>query len=196
MAGKAAMPPALAFVRNRGVLLPISQKLVTAAEQQQRFADWIRDHGAILHHVVNGFAAGEDRNDLFQEILLAVWKSVPRFRGQAKPTTYLYRVSHNAALLWTRTQRNYRRRIERFGAAASDEAATGPDSSTDELLANLYAAIHLLKPLDRSLILLALDGLSYREMAEVLGLSESNVGVKINRIKSQLTQTLKGNQAT
>ena len=163
-------------------------------EQQQRFADWIRKHSAILHHVVNGFAAGDDRNDLLQEVLLAVWKSIPAFRGQARPTTYLYRVSHNAALLWNRTQKNYQRRVEQFGASAPRGFVTDSDSLTDERLANLYSAIRLLKPVDRSLILMSLDGLSYREMAEVLGLSESNVGVKINRIKIQLTQTLKGNE--
>jgi RNA polymerase sigma factor (sigma-70 family) len=164
------------------------------AEQQQRFADWSREHGAILHHVVNGFAAGDDRNDLLQEVLLAVWKSIPAFRGQAKPTTYLYRVCHNAGLLWIRTEKNYRRRVDQFGASAPGGFVTEPDSLTDERLAEIYAAIHLLKPLDRSLMLLSLDGLSYRDMAEVLGLSESNVGVKINRIKNQLTQTLKGNE--
>ena len=58
------------------------------AEQQQRFVEWTRDHSAILYRVVNGFAKGDDRNDLLQEILLAVWKSIPAFRGQAKPTTY------------------------------------------------------------------------------------------------------------
>jgi len=167
---------------------------VKIAEQQQRFADWLRDHSAILHHVVNGFAAGEDRNDLLQEVLLAVWKAIPTFRGQAKPATYLYRVSHNAALLWIRTEKNYRRRVEHFGTLASDGFVTDPDSLTDERLVKIYAAIHLLRPVDRSLMLLSLDGLSYREMAEVLGLSESNIGVKINRIKNQLTQTLKGNE--
>lgn len=163
-------------------------------EQQQRFADWVQDHGAILHHVVNGFAAGDDRNDLLQEVLLAVWKSIPAFRGQAKPTTYLYRVSHNAALLWIRTEKNYRRRVEQFGAESSQSFGNDPDSLTDERLAKLYAAIRQLKPVDRSLILLSLDGLSYRDMADVLGLSESNVGVKINRIKTQLTQSLKENE--
>lgn len=154
----------------------------------------MREHSTILHHVVNGFATGDDRNDLLQEVLLAVWKSIPAFRGQAKPTTYLYRVSHNAALLWIRTEKNYRRRVEQFGATAPSEFAGEPDSLTDERLRKLYSAIRQLKPVDRSLILLSLDGLSYREMAEVLGLSESNVGVKINRIKNQLTQTLKGNE--
>lgn len=163
------------------------------AEQQQRFADWLREHGAIVHHIVNGFASGDDRNDLLQEVLLAVWKSIPAFRGQAKPTTYLYRVSHNAALLWIRTEKNYRRRVERFGAASPGAFAADADPLTEDRLAKIYAAIHQLKPLDRSLMLLSLDGLSYHEMAEILGLSESNVGVKLNRIKTQLTQTLKGN---
>ncbi len=164
------------------------------AEQQQRFADWTREHSAILYRVVNGFAAGADRHDLLQEVLLAVWKSIPAFRGEAKPTTFLYRVCHNAALLWVRSEKNYRRRIEQAGASATGESSADSNSLADERLANLYSAIRLLKPTERSLILLSLDGLSYREMAEVLGLSESNVGVKINRIKNQLTQTLKGNE--
>lgn len=150
------------------------------------------EHAPIIHHVVNGFATGNDREDLLQEVMLAVWKSIPAFRGQAKATTYLYRVSHNAALLWTRTEKNYRRRLERFREAPAMESSAGGDSSADERLAILYAAIRSLKPVDRSLILLFLDGLAYREMAEVLGLSESNVGVKLNRIKTQLTQTLIG----
>jgi RNA polymerase sigma-70 factor (ECF subfamily) len=164
------------------------------AEQQQKFTDWLREHGAIVHHVVNGFTTGDDRNDLLQEVLLAIWRSIPAFRGQAKPTTYLYRVCHNAALTWVRTEKNYRRRVEQFGTAPHREFADDADSRADERLAQIYAAIHQLKPLDRSLMLLSLDGLSYREMAEVLGISESNVGVKLNRIKTQLTQTLKENE--
>jgi len=166
---------------------------VDSIEQEQRFAEWTRDHGAIFYRVVNGFASGDDRNDLLQEMLLAVWKSIPAFRGQAKATTYLYRVCHNAALLWIRTQKNYQRRIERLSGFAPDDPSHSPDSAMDDRLTALYSAIRELKPADRSLILLALDGLSYREMADVLGLSETNVGVKLNRIKSQLTQTLKGN---
>lgn len=163
-------------------------------EQQQRFAEWTHDHSAILYRVVNGFANGVDRNDLLQEILLAVWKSIPVFRGQAKASTYLYRVCHNAALLWIRTEKNYRRRIERFSAFAPDDSTADSDPLTSERLGRLYSAIRRLKPSDRSLMLLALDGLSYREMAEVLGISESNVGVRINRAKNQLTQTLKGKE--
>ncbi len=161
------------------------------AEQKQQFADWMEHHSALVHHVVNAFATGDDRNDLLQEVLLAVWKAIPAFRGQAKPTTYQYRVCHNAALLWVRTQKNYRRRVESFGTLVPSETSTPDEARVDERLARLYAAIHLLKPVDRSLILLALDGLTYRDMAEVLGLSESNVGVRLTRLKAQLTQTLR-----
>ena len=163
-------------------------------EQQHQFADWMREHGGIVHHVVNGFATGDDRNDLLQEVLLAIWKSIPAFRATAKPTTFLYRVCHNAALRWIRTERRHSRRVERFAVSVECESAPKADSVTDERLTQLYSAIHGLRAVDRSLMLLLLEGLSYREMAEILGLSESNVGVKINRIKSQLSQTLKGNE--
>lgn len=166
---------------------------MNSTEQQRQFEEWTRDHSAILYRIVNGFASGDDRNDLLQEVLLAVWKSIPAFRGQAKPTTYLYRVCHNAALLWIRTQRNYQRRIEKLSAFPSDESSAASGSEDCGRLAQLYSAIRQLKPTDRSLILLALDGLSYRAMAEILGISESNVGVRLNRIKAQLSKTVKGN---
>jgi RNA polymerase sigma factor (sigma-70 family) len=161
-------------------------------EQQRRFLEWTREYSAILHHVVNGFAAGDDRNDLLQEVLLAVWKSIPAFRGQAKATSYLYRVSHNAALMWMRSEKNYQKRITQFSASEPHDSIRDRDSLEEERLAQLYSAIRELKPFERSLILMSLDGVSYRDMAEVLGLSESNVGVKINRIKNQIAQTLKG----
>jgi RNA polymerase sigma factor (sigma-70 family) len=164
------------------------------AEQQERFAEWTCAHSAMIHRVVNGFAIGDDRKDLLQEVMLAVWKSIPGFRHQAKESTYLYRVSHNAALLWIRTQKNYRRRVDEFGASNPERMALDPGASLDERLEALYSAIRLLKPIDRSLILMSLDELSYREMAEVLGLTETNIGVRINRIKQQLSQTLKGKE--
>ncbi|MDB6078553.1 MAG: ylaC [Akkermansiaceae bacterium] len=166
---------------------------MNTSEHQKQFVAWTQEHGAILHHVVNGFAAGADRNDLLQEVMLAIWKSIPAYRNQAKPTTYLYRVCHNAALMWTRSEKNYRLRVECYSADAGTLSGPEPESTTGERLEQLYVAIHQLRPLDRSLMLMWLDGLSYREMAEILGLTESNIGIKISRIKSQLSQTLKGN---
>lgn len=153
----------------------------------------MKAHGAILHHVVNGYAEGDDRNDLMQELLLAVWKAIPAFRKGAQPSTFIYRVSHNAALTWKRTLRNYRNRLECFQAQPStDVSADDAASREPALLERLYAEIRNLPPLDRSLVLLSLDRVSYADMAQIHGLSESNIGVRLNRAKQQLAKAMKG----
>jgi len=126
-----------------------------------------------------------------QELLLAVWKSIPAFRQDAQPSTFIYRVSHNAALTWKRTQRNYRQRLERFQAEPT-AGASPVETREPELLERLYAEIRRLPPVDRSLALLMLDGVSYAGMAEIHGLTESNVGVRLHRLKQKLTDALKG----
>jgi RNA polymerase sigma-70 factor (ECF subfamily) len=158
-------------------------------EQHQQFDRWIREHIAILYRVVNGFAEGDDRNDLMQEVLLAVWKAIPSYRGQAKPTTYLYRVSHNAALTWTRAEKRHRK-DPAAELSVDGEARVWESEPEDERLALIYAAIRTLPAVDRSLILLSLDGLSYDEMASIEGISQSNVGVRLNRIKQRLMRTI------
>jgi RNA polymerase sigma-70 factor (ECF subfamily) len=158
--------------------------------RQERFEGWMRHHMAILYRVANAFAQGADRHDLMQELMIAAWKASMEFRGEAKPSTFLYRVSHNAALTWKRTQRNYRRKLDRFAEAA---LAPAPAAGATEhhQLDRLYGAIHELPVLDRSLILLALDGLSYREIAGIHGLTETNVGARLTRARATLARTLK-----
>lgn len=67
------------------------------AEQHLLFDRWLAEHAAVLHHVANGFAEGSDRHDLMQELLLALWRAVPAYRGGARPSTFIYRVAHNTA---------------------------------------------------------------------------------------------------
>jgi RNA polymerase sigma factor (sigma-70 family) len=165
---------------------------MTRPGQQTRFDEWLRDHAAILHHVVNGFAEGDDRNDLMQELLLAVWKALPAFRSDSKPSTFLYRVAHNTALTWQRTRRNYRRKVEQFEAFPQEDAGSRAALAETELLDRVYVEIRRLPAVDRSLILMSLDGVAYREMAEIHGLTESNVGVRLNRAKQQLAKAMKG----
>ncbi len=98
--------------------------------RQKLFEEWMEAHGGILHHVVNGFAAGEDRKDLMQDVMLAVWKSIPLFRGQSQATTFLYRVSHNAALSWRRSERSYGKRIEAAAVLPPPEESPWRCSST------------------------------------------------------------------
>ena len=176
-------------VRNGSGLFPIRKPLKIPL-QHELFDRWLQEHGTILHHVANGFAEGDDRQDLMQELLLAMWKAIPAFRHDAQTSTFIYRVAHNAALTWQRTRRNYERCVLRFGNLASTEPHHGPDTVSARL-EQVYAAIRQLPPLDRSLMLLALDGLGYREMAAIHGLTESNIGVRLNRARHSLTTKLK-----
>lgn len=164
---------------------------MTITEREACLQLWMRDHAAILYRVAAGFAAGADRGDLMQELLIALWKAIPAFRGDAQPATFVYRVSHNAAMAWKRSARRHERALvdpETLGRMA---APAGPDDAQRELLEGVYARIRELPELDRSLVLLSLDGLSYREMAAIHGLSESNVGARLSRSKARLVQQLK-----
>jgi RNA polymerase sigma-70 factor (ECF subfamily) len=162
---------------------------MTPDEQNAQFSAWLASHAAVLHHVSRGFAEGADRHDLMQELMLAVWRAIPAYRAGAQASTFIYRVAHNTALTWRRTQKNYRTRIERFEGLAGTEPP--PESHREsEALRHIYAAIRALPPVDRSLILLHLDGLDYAEIAAVHGLSESNVGARLTRLRQKLTTAL------
>jgi len=166
---------------------------VTSCEHSAAFERWLGEHAAVLHHVANGFAAGADRHDLMQELLLAVWRAVPAFKKGAQPSTFIFRVAHNAALTWKRTQKNYQKRVDRF-EALSMPAEPRADHTSDrdrETLELLYTRIRELPPIERSLILLHLDGASYTDMAAIHGLSEGNVGVRLNRLKQKLSDAMK-----
>ena len=166
---------------------------MSPAEQNRRFESWLRDHAAMLHHVANGFAAGADRHDLMQELLLALWRAVPAFRESSQPSTFIYRVAHNAALTWKRSQNSYRQREHRLQALAVPEPGVDPGSARDrEALELLYDHIRQLPPIDRSLILLHLDGLGSAAIGEIHGITENNVGVRLSRAKQKLTAAMKG----
>jgi RNA polymerase sigma-70 factor (ECF subfamily) len=166
---------------------------VSPREQNEHFESWLSTHGAMFHHVVNGFAEGVDRDDLMQELLLAVWRAVPAFRQGAQTSTFIYRVAHNAALTWRRTRKNYQRRLERLETQSAVEPPTAPETSAREreALDLVYTHIRALPPLERSLILLQLDGVSYAQIAEIHGLTETNVGAKLSRLKQKLSDTMK-----
>ena len=154
-------------------------------EQERTFDDWLSRHKGVLFKVVHAYAfTSHDREDLFQEIITQVWNSIPRFRGDAAVTTWLYRVALNCALAWSRKERKHRDRTESL--ETNEQVLHETVRIQEPRLAWLYEQIAQLDHVDRSLTLLLLDGFSYREMAETLGISENYVGVKINRIKSHL----------
>ncbi len=166
-----------------------------AGEPHELFRQWLTNHKGLLFKVVRAYAdAPEDQEDLFQEILFQLWRSMPAFEGRAKETTWIYRVALNTALAWRRVETRHRKRQQRLFEFSIDSAAANPaeDLRARRLVESLYTAIRQLPKPDASLVLMHLDGLSYQEMAEVLGISVNHVGVKLNRIKKQLAELLKG----
>jgi RNA polymerase sigma-70 factor, ECF subfamily len=156
------------------------------------FKRWLHEHTGLVFKVARTFApSGADRDDLVQQILLQLWLSVPRFEGKAKESTWIYRVALNTALAWHRGEK--KRHAAQTPLLAIEEVAEPDDPigrEREELVARLYAAIRRLPKVDAALVLLYLDDLSYREMADVLGLSETNVGVKLNRARKQLAELM------
>ena len=169
---------------------------MTKQEQETIFRRWLDVHLGLILKVVRGCSAvSSDQEDLFQDVLLQLWSSIPAFRGEAKETTWIYRVTFNTALAWRRGERRRRQGHETFLKLENPrqvQASHLESLPEDEIVEQLYAAIRQLTKVDASLALMHLDGLSYQEMAEVVGISETYVGVKLNRIRKQLAELMKG----
>jgi RNA polymerase sigma-70 factor (ECF subfamily) len=168
----------------------------SSLDHESPFQRWLEEHRGIVVKVARSFAQSpSDVADLQQEAMLQLWISLPAYAGQAKPSTWIYRVCLNTALTWRRGTVRRERRIEP-GADLSRvmaEAATPAERVGErELLEKLYTAIHALPDFDRALVLLSLDGLAYREIAEITGLNENQVGVALTRARKRLAQLLKG----
>ena len=163
------------------------------AERENTLRRWIREHRGIVVKVTRAYAwSHEDREDLSQEILLQVWRSMPSFRGNAAESTWIYRVALNTAMTWRRDA-PLRKNEEQLQETAQCLRKLPDNAAEDQELVDwLYAEIAQWPKVDRSLVLLYLDGVSYRDMAEILGISESNVGVKLNRLKKRLAESGKG----
>ena len=155
-------------------------------ERERIFGEWLAGHKGILFKVVHAYAFEHaDRQDLFQEVAVQVWRSVDAFRGDSSAPTWMYRVALNTAIAWTRKEGRHRRGKEPFDRMEG-LLTTLSSEKRDSRVEWLYHQIAQLKDVDRSVALLLLDGFSYKEIAAIVGLGESNVGVKINRIKSAL----------
>ena len=159
---------------------------MTWNDRQQRFIEWAEAYDNLLWKVARSFAAGADQDDLHQELLLALWQAIPAFRGDARGSTFVYRVAYNYALM-----RNRKRRLPEVALDRAPERANPEGTDEEETrLELMYSHIRALPAVDRTLVLLYLDEVPYREMAEVLGITESNVGVRLNRVKKQLAEQI------
>lgn len=152
-------------------------------------------HQGIYWKVARAFAETHaDEQDLAQEIMITVWNAIDSWNGDVAESTFVYRVALNRAITWQRRRATYARHLRAFGEhrSASNDLDT---SDTSLQLKELYAAIRRLPDADRSLVLMHLDKRPYREIGEVLGISESNVGARLTRIRKKLAVVL-GKQET
>jgi len=164
-------------------------------DKEKRFTAAVEQHRDALYRVCCAYVLDEaDRQDIYQEALVHVWKSLDTFRGQSNLGTWIYRIAVNTCLGWLRREKRRRQMLERAREEGSSEAATvEPHASTvpGESVQQLYACIARLAPVDRLLVSLYLEEMGSAEMAAVLGISEGNVRVKLHRIKQQLRQMWK-----
>lgn len=145
----------------------------------------------MLHKVCNIYAFNEhDRQDLFQEIIIQLWRSYPGFRGDSKFSTWLYRIAINTAIIDLRKQKKFIRHVEpeRLPANIPDIQYNG---DKEERIHQLHDAITQLSQIEKAIVMLYLEDRSYEEMEDVLGINQNNLRVKMNRIKEKLRKITK-----
>jgi RNA polymerase sigma factor (sigma-70 family) len=164
---------------------------MTSLAVQERFQIFVDEHKKILYMICNSFCRNPDeREDLAQEIMVQLWKSFDAFQERRRFSTWMYRIAINVAISFYRRQSTRTRYVlsdeERLLNTIDEKATQSPEIQA------LYQFIDELDPLNRALVLLYLDGNSYLEIAEVLGISETNVATKISRLKQTMRREFRG----
>jgi RNA polymerase sigma-70 factor (ECF subfamily) len=161
-------------------------------EAEKAFENSIRQHEGLLHKVCRIYAATDaDRQDLFQEIIIQLWKAYPRFKGESKLSTWLYRVAINTAITGLRRQKDFITSYE--PEALPQRSDDGGHAAEEERLQQLYTAIAQLNEVEKAIVMLYMEDRSYDEMEDILGISSGTLRVKMNRIKEKLRQLTKNN---
>lgn len=158
------------------------------------FLQTITKHQGILHKVCGMYCDNkEDKEDLFQEIVAQLWKYYPKFRNESKVSTWMYRVAINTAI--TSFKKNKRRpdnsELNKEHIQLTYESV---DEAFEERLQMLHSAISKLSDIEKSIILLFLEEKKYEEIAEIIGITQNNVRVKMNRIRGKLKQYMTGDE--
>ena len=157
-----------------------------------QFSALIEEYKGIIYKIANSYCRNaEDRKDLIQEIIVHLWKSQKRYDERFKLSTWIYRIALNVAISAYRREKKRAARVSPLEEIIIEPAT--PTEKPDPRIATLHRIIDQLDELNRALMILYLDDNSYRDIAGILGLTETNVATKINRlklkIKEQFTQT-------
>jgi RNA polymerase sigma-70 factor (ECF subfamily) len=171
-----------------------SVAMSVAPDQREAFTRLLNQHAGIIRKVAAAYTGGRaDRMDLMQEISLQLWKAYPRYSPERPFSTWMYRIALNVAISFLRSATRPHRQTVSLEVAEIDVPDETTTPETDERVAELQRVIAGLEPLNRALLLLYLDDRSYREIASILGITETNVATKISRLKErvrkEMTQT-------
>ncbi|WP_199750525.1 RNA polymerase sigma factor [Gynurincola endophyticus] len=160
---------------------------------QNDFIALIQENRGIIHKVTHLYCTQEeDKEDLFQEIVIQLWKSYGKFRGDAKFSTWMYRIAINTAITSIRKTSRTIRTVSTEVIPVEIQLEQY-DKEKEAQLYQLYTAIKELNEIERSIVMLYLDDRSYDEMEEILGINQNNLRVKMNRIKDKLRKITNNN---
>ncbi len=165
--------------------------------KEQVFRNYYTQYKDKLYRLCLGYTGNRaDAQDLQQEILLRIWQHLDSFRGESSLSSWCYRIATNTALSYAGKQKRQQDKQELLKAELTHlhDHRVLPNAEQEEASQRLYKAIAGLKETDRLIIGLLLEGCSYKEIAHITGLSPSNTGVRINRIKKQLSKKLTKNE--
>lgn len=158
---------------------------------QEEFVGLVQEHRSLLYKVCRLYCFSEaDRQDLFQEMIIQLWRSYPHFRGESKFSTWLYRIALNTAISDLRKQRRRPSPVNMSEIPTPLQEMTWPGEE-EQQLRQLYAAIDKLSEIEKALVMLYLEDRSYEEMEEILGINQNNLRVKMNRIREKLRKMTK-----
>lgn len=154
-------------------------------DSAREFLDELAAHDRLIRKVCHLYVDDQtEREDLFQEIVCQAWRSFVNYRGESKFTTWLYRVALNTAISHFRKD-SRRRQVEVQGIEFQRSYSDDPYA---EDVVVMYEAISRLSKVDKALVLLYIDDLSYAEIADIMGMTSTNVGVRLNRIRKKLKE--------
>jgi len=159
-------------------------------ELELKFAEELEKNQSIIHKVCRSYTNNEaSHKDLFQEITIQLWKAYPKFRGDSKFSTWMYRVAFNTAIsLYRKSKRSID--TTQIYDNLKELEYHDYDETKDKQLELLYQAIYSLNDIEKALALMYLEDKSYKEISETLGISEVNARVKMNRTKTKLKNIL------
>lgn len=161
-------------------------------KREDEFIQLIQENQALIYKIATIYTRDrEEQQDLYQEVVYQTWKSFDQFKKAAKPSTWLYRVGMNTAI--THLNRSKKRVAAVPMEGMEFDLMDETDSQKEEQIRQLYVEIRKLGLLDRGIVFLFLEGKSHEEISEIVGITSSNVGTRLSRIKEKLR---KGVQTT